>query len=296
MPLNLAHRSEGGELRIIEYPSTSASGLRTLPPVYSNPEASSSAHPPPFSSLYETEEIGDPTRLENIVQFPDSNRDSPENNPIVLPLVPACNIPDSPSPTNLPSAPRHSNPDSKQDGSRCPKTLCSKEEELEPPPAYSEGPSPLLSFNYLMASAGGASSIITQVQQGGPPTNALGGNVHLIITGLGYGDQLTRNPPPQQRCWRGRNNYNGPKVNTARSRRQYLFSTLTLERKRGTRFVLSRDELLTLPEFVLLSLFPNGLFPEGHMGGFSEGDAIQVDVMSSPSLSKAGITNLPSLV
>jgi hypothetical protein len=35
---------------------------------------------------------------------------------------------------------------------------------------------------------------------------------------------------------------------------------------------------LTLPEFVLLSLFPNGLFPEGHMGGFSEGDAVQVDV------------------
>ncbi|GKT94150.1 general stress response protein whi2 protein [Colletotrichum tofieldiae] len=48
---------------------------------------------------------------------------------------------------------------------------------------------------------------------------------------------------------------------------------------RGTRFVLSRDELLTLPEFVLLSLFPNGLFPEGHMGGFAEGDAVQVDYM-----------------
>ncbi|RSM14537.1 hypothetical protein CEP52_001318 [Fusarium oligoseptatum] len=46
---------------------------------------------------------------------------------------------------------------------------------------------------------------------------------------------------------------------------------------RGTRFYLSRDELLTLPEFVLLSLFPNGLFPEGHMGGFSDGDAVQVD-------------------
>lgn len=42
--------------------------------------------------------------------------------------------------------------------------------------------------------------------------------------------------------------------------------------------MLSRDELLTLPEFVLLSLFPNGLFPEGHMSGFAEGDAIQVDV------------------
>lgn len=42
--------------------------------------------------------------------------------------------------------------------------------------------------------------------------------------------------------------------------------------------MLSRDELLTLPEFVLLSLFPNGLFPEGHMNGFSENDAVQVDV------------------
>lgn len=46
----------------------------------------------------------------------------------------------------------------------------------------------------------------------------------------------------------------------------------------GTRFVLSRDELLTLPEFVLLSLFPNGLFPEGHMGGPGDNEALQVDV------------------
>ena len=46
----------------------------------------------------------------------------------------------------------------------------------------------------------------------------------------------------------------------------------------GTRFVLSRYELLTLPEFVLLSLFPNGLFPEGQMGGPGDSDAVQVDV------------------
>ncbi|KAK2001252.1 stress response protein Whi2 [Colletotrichum falcatum] len=83
-----------------------------------------------------------------------------------------------------------------------------------------------------MATAGGASSIITQVQQGGPPINAIGdvGADETIAMDL-----------------------------------------------RGTRFVLSRDELLTLPEFVLLSLFPNGLFPEGHMGGFADGDAVQVD-------------------
>jgi hypothetical protein len=47
---------------------------------------------------------------------------------------------------------------------------------------------------------------------------------------------------------------------------------------RGTRFTLSRDELLTLPEFVLLSLFPNGLLPDGHMGGFHDGDIYPVDV------------------
>lgn len=102
----------------------------------------------------------------------------------------------------------------------------------EPPPAYEEGYSPLLSFTYLMAAAGGASSIITQVQQGGPSINAIGD--------VGADETITMD-------------------------------------LRGTRFVLSRDELLTLPEFVLLSLFPNGLFPEGHMGGFSEGDAVQVD-------------------
>lgn len=47
---------------------------------------------------------------------------------------------------------------------------------------------------------------------------------------------------------------------------------------RGTRFTLSRDELLTLPEFVLLSLFPNGLLPDGHLNAYHEGDAFQVDV------------------
>lgn len=51
----------------------------------------------------------------------------------------------------------------------------SKDEDAEPPPAYSEGYSPLQSFTYLMAAAGGASSIITQVQQGGPPVNTIGG-------------------------------------------------------------------------------------------------------------------------
>jgi hypothetical protein len=38
----------------------------------------------------------------------------------------------------------------------------------EPPPPYTEGSSPLEGFTYVMAAAGGAASIITQVQQGGP--------------------------------------------------------------------------------------------------------------------------------
>ena len=49
----------------------------------------------------------------------------------------------------------------------------------------------------------------------------------------------------------------------------------------GTRFMLSRDELLTLPEFVLLSLFPNGLLPDGHVNAYGDGDVYPVDVRSS---------------
>lgn len=49
-------------------------------------------------------------------------------------------------------------------------------EDAEPPPPYTEGSSPLDSFTYVMAAAGGPSSIITQVQQSGPaPVNTLSG-------------------------------------------------------------------------------------------------------------------------
>lgn len=41
-------------------------------------------------------------------------------------------------------------------------------DDEEPPPPYNEGASPLDGFTYLMAQAGGAASIITQVSQGGP--------------------------------------------------------------------------------------------------------------------------------
>lgn len=59
-----------------------------------------------------------------------------------------------------------------------------KDDDSEPPPAYSEGFSPLESFTYLMAAAGGAASIITQVQQGAPPLNTLGGMYGRFGKGL----------------------------------------------------------------------------------------------------------------
>ena len=49
-------------------------------------------------------------------------------------------------------------------------------EDEEAPPPYTEGSSPLESFTYVMAAAGGAASIITQVQQGNTaPVNTLAG-------------------------------------------------------------------------------------------------------------------------
>ena len=63
----------------------------------------------------------------------------------------------------------------------------SSKKEDDPPPAYSEGSSPLASFTYLMATAGGAASILTQVQQGGaPPINTLGGTYYQAAVEVEY--------------------------------------------------------------------------------------------------------------
>jgi ATP-binding cassette subfamily F protein 3 len=49
-------------------------------------------------------------------------------------------------------------------------------DDSEPPPPYFEGDSPIKSFSWIMASAGGPSSIITQVSQGsGQPIASFGG-------------------------------------------------------------------------------------------------------------------------
>lgn len=46
---------------------------------------------------------------------------------------------------------------------------------------------------------------------------------------------------------------------------------------------------MTLPEFVLLSLFPNGLLPDGHMNSYHDGDVYPVDV-SFPSSTPSSFT------
>ncbi|KAE8360330.1 dipeptidyl peptidase [Aspergillus caelatus] len=199
----------------------------TAPPPHSpSSQASSSsfisAHPPPFLSL-------------GYNPGADSNRAKltvPESGPaFVLPFT----TPSSEEEQLEPDSSSSEIAETKKTFSRDSKVYSPgrSAEEGEPPPPYTEGSSPITSFTYVMATAGGASSIITQVQQaGGPPINTLGdigGDEHI---------------------------------------------TLDL---RGTRFTLSRDELLTLPEFVLLSLFPNGLLPDGHMGTFHEGDIYPVD-------------------
>ncbi|KAL7811511.1 hypothetical protein V8C44DRAFT_365050 [Trichoderma aethiopicum] len=206
------------------------------PPQYPVSEASSSSRPPPFSSLFSSVQehpCGEPFgkfpavvaaegSASASVAAPAYGYDSDSRAPEPFdPDQAAARAFQDPVAETKRALPR----DTKGESSR-------KDDDAEPPPAYSEGDSPLLTFSYVMAAAGGASSIITQVQQGGPPINAIGD--------VGADETITMD-------------------------------------LRGTRFVLSRDELLTLPEFVLLSLFPNGLFPEGHMSGFPDSDAVQVD-------------------
>lgn len=52
-------------------------------------------------------------------------------------------------------------------------------DDTEPPPPYEEGPSPLDCFVYIMAAAGGAASIITQVSQNAPTSLSLGGEYKM---------------------------------------------------------------------------------------------------------------------
>jgi ATP-binding cassette subfamily F protein 3 len=179
--------------------------------------AGESPYPPPFSSLYFPPDDAE--------ESDKSQESSDDDSPPAFTSAPA--FTESSSSAAAVAATKAALPHDTKDGSS------SKDiDDGEPPPPYSEGSSPLESFTYVMASAGGPASIITQVSQtsAGPPINTLGASDENI--------------------------------------------TLEL---RGTRFTLSRDELLTLPEFVLLSLFPNGLLPDGHMNSYHEGDVYPVD-------------------
>lgn len=120
--------------------------------------------PPPFSSLYSIQLHGD--RVEDSVIEPAPNPPPP--------FTSVCAADESGKVECGPSA---SEAETKAvlpvdvKGERRRAT-----EGEEPPPPYTEGSSPLHSFNFIMAAAGGAASIITQVQQGAPPAvNTLAG-------------------------------------------------------------------------------------------------------------------------
>ncbi|PGG99736.1 hypothetical protein AJ79_08425 [Helicocarpus griseus UAMH5409] len=195
----------------------------------SSAPASPSSFPPPFSSLYF---IPNEDQLGHIQA---SVTESPMAClPAFAPALPFEELFASSSPSQSPAQP----PvilDTKAALSRDKTGESSVKgiDDGEPPLSYTERLSPLESFTYVMAAAGGAASIITQVQQtGGGPLNTLGdigGDEHITL----------------DLC--------------------------------GTQFMLSCDKLLTLPEFVLLCLFPNGLLPDGHMGTFHEADVYPVD-------------------
>jgi ATP-binding cassette, subfamily F, member 3 len=124
-----------------------------------------SPYPPPFSSLYfpadnattveahKTESVGNPTES-------------------LPPFTPVAAQSSSSAPATVVAETKAALPRDTKEGSSSRGDL----DDGEPPPPYSEGSSPIASFTYIMASAGGPASIITQVSQGGgPPINALGG-------------------------------------------------------------------------------------------------------------------------
>ncbi|KAI4661268.1 uncharacterized protein J4E88_003223 [Alternaria novae-zelandiae] len=225
LPPNPTQRDSSRPRYAVTAPASSTAALTTT--------AGESPYPPPFSSLFfppddaeERDKLGETAEDES---------------PPAFTSAPA--FTESSSSAAAVAATKAALPSDTKEGSSS-KDL----DDGEPPPPYSEGSSPLESFTYVMASAGGPASIITQVSQttnAGPPINTLGGSDENI--------------------------------------------TLEL---RGTRFTLSRDELLTLPEFVLLSLFPNGLLPDGHMNSYHDGDVYPVDV-GNPISSSSPLPSTP---
>lgn len=128
--------------------------------------------PPPFSSLYFPPPPAAPSKSDG------PNRATADDEEDRLSFVAA----DGPAPPFEEQSPANSRavaetkaalpPDTKGDQTTSKNVAA---DDGEPPPPYTESSSPLDSFTYLMAAAGGPASLITQVQQGGPPINTLGG-------------------------------------------------------------------------------------------------------------------------
>jgi ATP-binding cassette subfamily F protein 3 len=136
--------------------------------------ASESPYPPPFSSLYfpsrDTEE-----------QRNKACQTQPDESPPAFAAAPPFTESSSSAAAAAAAETKAALPRDTKDGSS------SKDiDDGEPPPPYSEGDSPLESFTYVMASAGGPASIITQVSQTstGPPINTLGGSDENITLEL----------------------------------------------------------------------------------------------------------------
>lgn len=172
----------------------SPSRQRSPPPQYPASEASGSSAfrpPPSFSSLFPTADHDAAESHLDPCEPYKATPGGPDDVAAVSAAAPAYAPPDqvAPEPSNSASAVLHFRDETKRALPQDTKghageqsSRSSKDEETEPPPAYSEGTSPLQSFTYLMAAAGGASSIITQVQQGGQSINPLGGRLLFSLS------------------------------------------------------------------------------------------------------------------
>jgi ATP-binding cassette subfamily F protein 3 len=138
--------------------------------------ASESPYPPPFSSLYFPSRDTDEQRNK-------ACETQPDDSPPAFAAAPPFTESSSSAAATAVAETKAALPRDTKDGSS------SKDiDDGEPPPPYSEGYSPLESFTYVMASAGGPASIITQVSQtsAGPPINTLGGSDENITLELRY--------------------------------------------------------------------------------------------------------------
>ncbi len=181
----LSDTQESGSLRDVELDNCNQNGSKLVeisrtqspPPKYPISEASASAppspRPPPFSSLYRsTAEAVE--AYKTAVTEAGASSSVPAYAPVQF--DPYQGNLSSPSGDVVAETKAALPPDTKGESA--------KNNEEEPPPAYAEGSCPLHSFIYLMAAAGGAASILTQVQQGGLPTiNTLGGKLgrHIAL-------------------------------------------------------------------------------------------------------------------